>query len=216
MIKDLWPFIAIQIAIVFMTGLLITGTNLWRSSVILYDENSAISADISGINNEFLENFYVLNTEDDISFDNYYQVIDENIYDLIYRQRYQYVLSILKTNYILLSNNDVRCNQLLYYMGYMYFEMKKYSHAIENWLELLNKTPNDFHVLNSLGTAYFSLKDYQNAKNNLEKAYDLQSNNLLIIKNLLSVYKKLKMKNEIFFLEFRLIELQDKELSSAS
>ncbi len=212
MIKDLWPFIAIQIAIVFMTGLLITGTNLLRSSVTLYENENARPADISGIHDELIEELYMLDSKDYPAFDDYYRVIGEDLYDLIYRQRYKYVLSLLKTKYTLLKDDDIRCNELLYYMGYMYFEMKKYSGAIENWLELFNRTPNDCHVLNSLGIAYYSSKNYKKAKKYLEKAYDLQTNNLLIIKNLLAVYKKLKMKDEIFFLEFRLIELQDKEL----
>ena len=210
MIKDLWPFIVIQLAIIVMTGLLISGTDLLRSSVVEYDHYGTSVADISGLNNDFIAGISPeIKIDHGINFKNYYQSFDLDLFDLLYRKRYRYALDVLKTNYALLDDNDVRCNSLLYYMGYICFEMKKYLRAKDYWLTLLLREQKNIHVLNSLGVVCMELKEYTQAKNYFERAFDIDSTNVLIIKNLLVVYKKLKMSDEAFFLDYRLKEIQN-------
>ena len=212
MIKDLWPFIAIQLAIIVMTGLLISGTNLMRSSVVEYDFYNGTVADISGLNNKFINKIGPdIDVDYGVNFKNYYQSFDLEFFDLLYRKRYRYALDVLNTNYVLLDKDDVRCNALLYYMGYVNFEMKKYRKAKEMWLVLSVRDEKNIHVLNSLGVVCSILGENKQAKNYLERAFDLDSTDVLIMKNLLIVYQKLNMEDEAFFLEYRLKELQNKD-----
>ncbi|UDQ96787.1 tetratricopeptide repeat protein [Lentisphaerota bacterium WC36G] len=209
MFKDLWPFIVIQFAIVVMTALLISGTNLLRSSITDYDSQVSEIMDISGLSGEFLNKIDDhLDRESQYSFDDYYKSFDQSIYDLLYRKRYHHVLRLLQNNYLFLDKRDVRCDMLLYYMGYANFELKEYHKAELFWLKLLRRNDKNINVLNSLGVACYEQNKYQDAKNYLEKAFDLNSENILVMKNLLKVYKKLKLVDEAFFLEYRIKEIE--------
>jgi tetratricopeptide (TPR) repeat protein len=70
------------------------------------------------------------------------------------------------------------------YLGNIYFSLKKYSDAVEEYKKILSISPQNVPVMLNLGIAYYEMNDFYNAKNTFETVLKIDPKNEIAIQHL--------------------------------